>query len=317
MKWLQNPNFSGRVPFLQLHNYTKGRDQQLFAMKVVHYADEKIPVHCHDYYELVVIQNGDGYHFLDGKTARLFHGNVLLIQPGQVHTYQDFSHLTLLTFMFHPDMLKNHENELRPIDGFQLIFGNSKAPGFRMLDDITLSRLSLLVEHILNEQLTLSSGYRFAMTLYFLEALLLICRECRIVLNPSAKNLKIAGVISYLDKNYEKELSLKKLAILAGMSLTNFRRDFKEKTEKSPIQYLLNLRIQKASEMLSSSSLSLADIALKVGFQSTNYFVRQFTRIKGTTPGAYRKQDHGIVNTPGLDLTEHPKVEKLRFRKLK
>ena len=317
MNWIQNPNFPGKIPYLQLKNYTKGRDRQVFAMKVVHYADEKIPKHCHDYYELVVIQNGDGGHFIDGKSTRLFHGNVLLIKPGQIHTYTDFSHLTLLTFMFHPEIIGNYENELNMIEGFRLIFDNQKEPELLMLDDMTISRLNTLVEQMLNEQLTFSPGYRLAMSLMFLEALLLISRECRIIRNPSVKNLKIASVISYLDKNYDKDLSLKKLALIAGMSQTNFRRDFKEKTGKSPIQHLLNLRIQKASEMLSSCSLSLADVALKVGFQSTNYFVRQFTKIMGTTPGSYRKQDHGIVNTPGLDLAEHPKIRKVQFRKLK
>ena len=66
-------------------------------------------------------------------------------------------------------------------------------------------------------------------------------------------------------------------------------RVFRRATGQTPIDYLIRLRIQKAMEWLAGTSLSVTDIALKTGFDDSNYFTRQFRKATGETPTAYRK----------------------------
>jgi AraC-like DNA-binding protein len=68
-----------------------------------------------------------------------------------------------------------------------------------------------------------------------------------------------------------------------------FAKAFRRTTGMSPLQYLTDLRVQKAKSLLQSSTLPLADIAIICGFGDQSYFTRVFTRSVGTSPGAWRR----------------------------
>ena len=65
-------------------------------------------------------------------------------------------------------------------------------------------------------------------------------------------------------------------------------RLFKEVTGETPIEYIMNLRIEAAIKLLSTTDLSVADVAEKVGFGSDTYMTRVFKQKLNTTPGKYR-----------------------------
>jgi AraC-like DNA-binding protein len=69
-----------------------------------------------------------------------------------------------------------------------------------------------------------------------------------------------------------------------------FRRMFKHYIGLSPIQYQLQLRIQRACRMLSYSSKSSKEIAFDLGFESSSYFTKIFKNKMGVTPQTYRRQ---------------------------
>lgn len=66
---------------------------------------------------------------------------------------------------------------------------------------------------------------------------------------------------------------------------------FKEKTGINFSEYLNTLRIERAKELLTNIDLRIQDIALQVGYQNVNSFIRTFKRSSGLTPGEYRKRD--------------------------
>ncbi|WP_246777114.1 helix-turn-helix transcriptional regulator [Microvirga sp. VF16] len=68
-----------------------------------------------------------------------------------------------------------------------------------------------------------------------------------------------------------------------------FAKAFRRTTGMSPHQYLTHIRVQEAKSLLSSSTLSLADIALICGFGDQSYFTRVFTRCVGSSPGVWRR----------------------------
>ncbi|WP_031527110.1 AraC family transcriptional regulator [Dyadobacter crusticola] len=84
-------------------------------------------------------------------------------------------------------------------------------------------------------------------------------------------------------------LDMEKLAKQHGVSYGWFRKAFKEVIGTSPGQYHLNLKIEKACEMLRETSLSVAEIAYKTGFESEFYFSRIFKKKMTVPPTSYRE----------------------------
>ena len=85
------------------------------------------------------------------------------------------------------------------------------------------------------------------------------------------------------------DLSLQALANESGFSRVHFVRMFRAATGFSPHNYLLNLRLERARELLNNPSLSLIDIALDCGFSSHSHMSRLFHKSVGVTPSAYRR----------------------------
>jgi AraC family transcriptional regulator len=85
------------------------------------------------------------------------------------------------------------------------------------------------------------------------------------------------------------DLSLQALANESGYSRVHFVRMFRAATGFSPHNYLLNLRLERARELLNNPSLSLIDIALDCGFSSHSHMSRLFHKSVGVTPSAYRR----------------------------
>ncbi len=67
-----------------------------------------------------------------------------------------------------------------------------------------------------------------------------------------------------------------------------WQKKFKEKKNCTVMQYLENVRLKKARELLETSSLSISDISLMVGYNDPNYFARSFKKVYELTPREYR-----------------------------
>jgi len=90
-------------------------------------------------------------------------------------------------------------------------------------------------------------------------------------------------------RSFSSDLSLQALASESGYSRVHFIRMFKAATGYSPHNYLLNLKLERARELLKNPSMSLIDIALDCGFSSHSHLSRLFHKIVGVTPSAYRR----------------------------
>lgn len=99
---------------------------------------------------------------------------------------------------------------------------------------------------------------------------------------------QLLQVLDYIDAHLHQEIKLTDLASLLGMSQFHFSHQFKQATEISPYQYLLQQRIERAKRLLKRSDYSIADIALTCGFNSHSHLSKQFRQLTGTTPKAYR-----------------------------
>lgn len=101
---------------------------------------------------------------------------------------------------------------------------------------------------------------------------------------------RIQTMLSYIHQNYAEKITLEDIAASASISKRECTRCFRKSIQKTPIDYLLEYRIEKAESLLTGTSDSITDIALRTGFSNNAYFGKLFKAQKGLTPGAYRKK---------------------------
>ena len=107
--------------------------------------------------------------------------------------------------------------------------------------------------------------------------------------DSSAKISALSPVLSYINANYNKQLSLSELAKISGYSMSRFSHLFSEITGTTPIKYQNSIRLKLAREMLTSTALSVSDIAYAIGFNDPLYFSRTFKKEYGIPPTKYKK----------------------------
>ncbi len=99
---------------------------------------------------------------------------------------------------------------------------------------------------------------------------------------------KIKEVVTYIQSNLDKKLTLPDLAAKTGWNTYHFARTFKKYMKESPYKYLLKSRINKAKSMIAISDHSLSQIAGELGFDNYSHFAQTFRKIAGVSPDQYR-----------------------------
>lgn len=167
---------------------------------------------------------------------------------------------------------------------------------FRMVDDLLEEVLDIAVAggHSLPVELADYTWYQVTtMDLSEIEEML-----CSIVVHLSkelgqhrqSKEYQLAqSMIQYMENNLQHNIGLQDIASHVSMGISSVSNIFKEETGTTVYDYLTNLRIDKACELLQDSSMKLADIALLVGYQNENSFIRAFRKNKSITPGKFRE----------------------------
>ncbi|WP_300057393.1 AraC family transcriptional regulator [uncultured Roseobacter sp.] len=101
---------------------------------------------------------------------------------------------------------------------------------------------------------------------------------------------KLKTVFEYMKAHPNAKSSLADLSALVGLSEYHFLRCFKESMGTTPHQYLMERRIAEAQNLLATTKLSLADVAIDSGFSSQSHMSDVFRKKLSTTPGRWRKQ---------------------------
>ncbi|MEX2335386.1 MAG: helix-turn-helix domain-containing protein [Pseudohongiella sp.] len=99
----------------------------------------------------------------------------------------------------------------------------------------------------------------------------------------------IIKVQEWLQKNFQHDIRMHDLALRFGLNSRSFNRRFRQAANKTPVEYLQEVRINQARELLKHSNLSIAEIAFSVGYQDVSYFTGLFRRMHDVTPNAYRR----------------------------
>lgn len=104
-------------------------------------------------------------------------------------------------------------------------------------------------------------------------------------------------VVGYVEDNIDRSITLVELAAIAEVSRFHFARMFRLSTGLSPIAFVERSRLRRARQYLQDGTLSIAEIALAVGFSDQSEFTRRFHRHVGTTPAAFVRE-RGLRKPP-------------------
>ncbi|MFW9334791.1 AraC family transcriptional regulator N-terminal domain-containing protein [Paenibacillus polymyxa] len=97
---------------------------------------------------------------------------------------------------------------------------------------------------------------------------------------------RIREAIDYIVQHWDQSFRIEDLAETASMSISSFHRHFKEVTSMSPIQFQKQLRLQEARRILLAESADAADVAYRIGYESSSQFNREYSRMFGAPPRA-------------------------------
>lgn len=115
------------------------------------------------------------------------------------------------------------------------------------------------------------------------------CVSTESVADANARS-KIQMAIGYIQEHFAENLTVNVLAEHYGMSPNYFSSMFKKEMSRSAVNYITELRINQARELLYHSELSVVDISKKVGYEDSQYFFRVFKKYLGMTPLQYREE---------------------------
>jgi AraC-like DNA-binding protein len=102
-------------------------------------------------------------------------------------------------------------------------------------------------------------------------------------------NANVSRIMDFIARHYTQPIALKQIAASVGLSVFRVSHLVKQQTGKTVLQHVLQLRVNKAQQMLEGTSTSCPEIAYAVGFCDQSYFIKHFKRLMGTTPARYRR----------------------------
>lgn len=117
-----------------------------------------------------------------------------------------------------------------------------------------------------------------------------IHREIRGGQSLTARLGRIAHAVQLIHEDYAQPLTIRQLAAEAGLSRSQFDRQFQRLFGTNPREYLLRVRVHAACSLLTETDEKVTQIALKTGFYDQSHFSRTFRRILGTSPILFRRR---------------------------
>ena len=121
----------------------------------------------------------------------------------------------------------------------------------------------------------------------FLSDIILMYRKD---IHNEMKYMNISKAVTFMEQNYTRSFSNKFLAGLCSISTDCFIRTFKTYYDTTPRKYILDLRINKAKEMLLGQAKTVSEISYSLGFESPTYFTNMFKKKVGVSPSQYKNR---------------------------
>ena len=280
----------------------------------------------HTSHELLYLRRGKCEFVINGKTVQVTKGSTLIIRPQVTHSVRVIegpADMVVLYFGFSSDIAKAQQallskpkesqpmanGRLRggptvpflqenvsslPLEYFLDFAQGDNASDYLIISGKSRQAIGVLAERIMRE--SRSDAYAKDMMMQLLTMELLITLSCALreeweeslrVKNGKARELVLIAR-DYLDENYDRGVTVAETAAYVFLSQGYFTRAFRDEFGISPMNYLMQIRIEAACRLLTQKEIKVSGIATSVGFSSPQRFNVAFRKQKGMTPMEYR-----------------------------
>ena len=253
-----------------------------------------IMTHWHEEAELTLITKGSCIYQIDLIDYEVNEGDLLFIPPLLLHSirHNRTADFCSETYVFHVNFLGGNTTDicstryLTPIINHELSVPYHIPSAHSVYP--SLRECFTKITSLYTEQ---GFGYEIALKSFLLQALFLLLQYS----NPesatvSASSDKLKNVLDYIDLHYAEALSISELAKLCYFSEYHFMRFFKKHMNMTCIQYINNVRLEKAVELFEHGETSILEVSLSVGFHNLSYFHRAFKAKYHMTPLSFIKR---------------------------
>lgn len=260
----------------------------------------KFPLHFHDEYEIVYIIKSTGTRFVGNSIEPYSQGDLVLLGSSVPHMYRSDPEyykncpdlrVHAVTIQFSKEFFSHGISQYPELNKIKNLLIRAKRGVYfhkqfnqsvrnHILRALKLKGFPLLLEclHILSlmsnsQHYTLLNQEDSESTSEFIEA-----------------DTRLIKVLSFIKREYNRQLTLKEIAGVAGMNQSAFCRFFHEKTGKTCTRYINSLRISYACKLLQEKRLSITEICYECGFNNISNFNRQFKEITKYSPTEYMNE---------------------------
>lgn len=253
-------------------------EEKLFPLRLLHLKLTRLLPHWHEHLEMIFILNGSCNFTCGGSTHFIEKGDLLIINENEIHFFDNEGEVEYYCIIINPSffndvsfentIFKSHiKNDTFTEKCFTDIFyeNDTQNSGY----DIQIKGItSLLIVYLIR-------NYK-AMTI------------SDVAYDTHIEKLnRINTILSYIENNYTEPISVDELAQKAFLSKGYFYHYFKNVTGQNLTDYINQLRIKKAVNLLKNTSASITEIASEVGYSDINYFSRTFKKFMGIPPSKY------------------------------
>lgn len=264
----------------------------LYTWKGTRHEDEA-SYHSHDHLEIAFVLSGTGKYHIEGEVYDISEGDLLIFNPGIKHQALFVKEAEVPTtefFVGFSDIQVNGfgENFLPVPNGEYMIHTSGELR----------QKLFKICSSMEAEKVVCREGRYFMLKAYLMQILVLIIREqCAPVpvhegysFESTNKKYVVEQLLNYLEDHYNEKISLDQIAENMYLSPFYISKIFKSETGDTPIRHLINIRLEKAREILESGyDGSIQEVAAMVGYDDAYHFSKLFKKHHGITPSQARR----------------------------
>lgn len=236
-------------------------------------------------YIFIYCSNGSGWFEVDGQRHEVKQNQYFILPAGKAHQYgsSETTPWTIYWIHFTGSLAYYYYKDIQfPVD----IQPNQHS---------RIDYRTALFEEIFH---TLELGYSMENIEYVCSALHHYLGSLRYLQSyrNAEKNADrdiITMAIHFMKENIERQITLDEIAQHVGYSVSHFSALFNKRTHYSPTNYMNQLKMQRACQLLDFTEMKIYQVAFKVGFKDCYYFSRLFHKTIGFSPSNYRKQKKG------------------------
>jgi len=252
--------------------------------------------HRHAYCEMYYLIDGNCDLSVADDIYSLTSGTLIFFSKNILHqtNYPSTSTHTRLYIEFTEDYIKDLYNDYGKTWIDDNLFNKLK-----YIPDSKRPFINSILENIIDERKKSDNFSQFIIKMYFQELIIQILRYHKAFFGESHGQLKIADesiqiAINYIANHYTQRISLNDVSYKLHLNSSYFSKKFKMVTGTGFNEYLSNIRINQSEKLLLETNLSITDIALKNGYDNSNYYGDAFKKKNGVSPTYFRRMKGDI-----------------------